>query len=109
MLVSLRRDATRLFLPGPQLSAIVLTALVIDSRWVTCVALAALADQRPFGWMRSIRHGRIIPIHQPHGSPSAAQGYCELRGQGPIGVACLPVNGLILWGFSTNVVVATNG
>ena len=100
MLVSLRRDATRLFLPGLQLSA-VLTALVIDSRWATRVALAALLTSGLFGWMRSIRHGRIILDTPTSRIASAAQGYCELRGQGlPLsGVALLsPVNGLpVLW------------
>lgn len=100
MIVSLRRDALRLFLPGLQLS-LAIAALVIDSRWGTRVALAALLASGLFGWMRSIRHGRIILDTPTSRIVSAAQGYCELRGRGlPLAGAALlsPVNGLpVLW------------
>lgn len=100
MLVSLRRDRARLFLPGVQLAA-VSTALIVDSRHGTRLALAVLLGTGLFGWLRSIRHGRIILDTPTSRVVSAAQGYTELRGHGqPLaGMPVLsPVNGLpVLW------------
>lgn len=100
MLVSLRRDPVRLFLPGLQFAAVA-AAFLIDSPVVNRMALIVLLASGLFGGFRSIRHGRIILDTPTSRIASAAQGYCELRGDGlPLAGAPLPspANGLpVLW------------
>ncbi|MBX3685123.1 MAG: hypothetical protein KF909_03235 [Rhodocyclaceae bacterium] len=100
MLVSLRYDPAHLLLPALQ-SVAVGAALHFDSRLGTGFALVVLLGSGLFGWLRSVRHGRIILDTPTARIASAAQGYTELRGEGrPLGGAPLPspVNGLpVLW------------
>lgn len=100
MLVRLRRDGLNFSLPIVQLGLAAL-ALRIDSRLGSLTALALLLVSGLFGWLRAVRHARLIIDTPTARIASAAQGYAELRGRGrPLaGVPVLsPLTGLpVLW------------
>ncbi|AWI75572.1 MAG: hypothetical protein C0607_00415 [Azoarcus sp.] len=100
MLVRLRRDGFNAALPFAQLALIVF-ALRADTGWGSVLALALLLATGLFGWLRSVRHARLILDTPTSRIASAAQGYTELRGRGhPLdGTPVLsPLNGLpLLW------------
>lgn len=100
MLVRLKRDLANLALPAIQIGAVAV-ALAIDEAWGTVVGLAMLMGTGLYGWLRSIRHARLILDTPTARIASAAQGYAELRGRGvPLqGTPLLsPVNGLpLIW------------
>lgn len=100
MLVRLRRDGFNAALPLAQLG-LVAFALGAESRWTTILALALLLASGLFGWLRSLRHARLIVDTPTSRIASAAQGYVELRGRGlPLdGTPVLsPLTGLpLLW------------
>lgn len=100
MLVRLRLDRAGLALPGLQL-LIVVAIVAAESRTGTLVGLVALMATGLVGWLRSVRHARLILDTPTSRISSAAQGYSELRGWGrPLdGVPVLsPINGLpVLW------------
>ncbi len=100
MLVRLRRDLTNAGLPALQLGLTGL-ALTLDRASGTLTALALLLGTGLYGWLRSVRHARLILDTPTARIASAAQGYTELRGRGrPLDGTPLrsPVNGLpVLW------------
>ncbi len=100
MLVRLRRDAANIALPAAQL-ALVAAAVGVDTVWGTLAAVAMLMGTGLWGWLRSLRHARLILDTPTSRIASAAQGYTELRGRGrPLSGTPLlsPVNGLpVLW------------
>jgi hypothetical protein len=100
MLVKLRRDFANIALPALQLG-IVATAVGIDTRWGSVTGLILLMATGLYGWLRSIRHSRLIMDTPTSRIASAAQGYTELRGHGrPLDGSPLlsPVNALpVLW------------
>ena len=100
MLVRLRRDLANAGLPALQLGLVGL-ALTLDRGAGTLAALALLLGTGLYGWLRSVRHARLILDTPTARVASAAQGYTELRGRGrPLDGAPLrsPVNGLpVLW------------
>ena len=97
MLVSLRYDPAHLLLPALQ-NVAVGAALHFDSRLGTGFALVVLLGSGLFGWLRSVRHGRIIldtpppaSHRQPRATPNCAArdglfgGAPALSGQRPAG------------------------
>lgn len=100
MLVKLRRDLAHIALPAIQLG-IVAATVGIDTRWGSVTGLMLLMATGLYGWLRSIRHSRLIMDTPTSRIASAAQGYTELRGRGrPLDGAPLlsPVNALpVLW------------
>ena len=100
VLVRLKRDVANLALPALQIG-IVAGALAIDEAWGSVAGLTLLMATGLFGWLRAIRHARLIADTPTSRIASAAQGYTELRGRGrPLdGTPLLsPVNALpLLW------------
>ncbi|MGQ5490061.1 hypothetical protein ACUH78_14540 [Thauera sp. ZXT1-4] len=100
MLVHLRHVRTDLALPAIQLAAVAL-ALRFSEGAGTAVAIALLLGTGLLGWVRALRHARLIADTPTARIASAAQGYTELQGRGqPLdGMPLLsPVNGLpLLW------------
>lgn len=100
MLVHLRSVRLDKALPFVQLGAVVL-ALRFGERPGTLAALSILLATGLFGWVRALRHARLIADTPTSRIASAAQGYAELRGRGqPLDGSPLlsPVNGLpVLW------------
>jgi len=100
MLVHLRPVRLDVALPAIQLGAVLL-ALRFGERPGTITALLLLLATGLLGWMRAIRHARLISDTPTARIASAAQGYTELQGRGqPLdGTPLLsPVNGLpVLW------------
>lgn len=100
MLVHLRPVRMDLALPAIQFVAVLL-ALRFGERPGTLAALAVLLATGLLGWVRAIRHARLIADTPTSRIASAAQGYAELQGRGqPLdGTPLLsPVNGLpVLW------------
>lgn len=100
MLTRLRRDAANVTLPTLQLFAV---AAIIKTNpgWGWMVGFGFLMTTGLYGWLRSIKTGRLILDTPTSRVASAAQGYVELRGRGrPLdGTPLLsPVNGLpVLW------------
>jgi hypothetical protein len=100
MLVRLRRDLTNVGLPALQLG-LAATAIRLGHGTGALTALAILLGSGLWGWLRSVRHARLILDTPTARIASAAQGYTELRGRGrPLDGVPLrsPVNGLpVLW------------
>ena len=100
MLVHLRPVRMDLALPAIQFGAILL-ALRFGERPGTIAALVILLATGLLGWVRAIRHARLIADTPTARIASAAQGYTELQGRGqPLdGTPLLsPVNALpVLW------------
>lgn len=100
MLVRLRRDVANIALPAAQI-AIIAIIVGIDTGWGSLAGLALLMATGLFGWLRSVKHARLILDTPTSRIASAAQGYTELRGRGrPLdGTPLLsPVNALpVLW------------
>jgi hypothetical protein len=100
MLVRLRRDLANVGLPAVQIG-LVAAALYMDTGAGSLVALVLLLATGLYGWLRSVRHARLILDTPTARIASAAQGYTELRGRGrPLdGTPLLsPVNALpVLW------------
>lgn len=73
----------------------------LETGWGALAGLVALAGSALFGWMRSLRHARLILDTPTARISSAAQGYAELRGRGAAlaGTPLLsPLNALpVLW------------
>jgi hypothetical protein len=100
MLVRLRRDAANIVLPLAQ--AVIVVAIVsLDTAWGSMAGIALLMGTGLYGWLRSLRHARLILDTPTARIASAAQGYTELRGRGrPLAGTPLlsPVNALpLLW------------
>ena len=100
MLVHLRPVRMDLALPAIQFGAVLL-ALRFGERPGTIAALVILLTTGLLGWVRAIRHARLIADTPTSRIASAAQGYTELQGRGqPLdGTPLLsPVNALpVLW------------
>ena len=100
MLVHLRPVRMDLALPAIQFGAVLL-ALRFGERPGTIAALVILLTTGLLGWVRAIRHARLIADTPTARIASAAQGYTELQGRGqPLdGTPLLsPVNALpVLW------------
>lgn len=100
MLVSLKRARFDTALPLVQLGTVAL-ALRADTRWGTLAALTLLLATGLYGWLRSVKHARLIADTPTSRIASAAQGYVELRGRAQaLGGTPLhsPVDGLpVLW------------
>ena len=100
MLVHLRPVRMDLALPAIQFGAVLL-ALRFGERPGTIAALVILLVTGLLGWVRAIRHARLIADTPTARIASAAQGYTELQGRGqPLdGTPLLsPVNALpVLW------------
>ncbi len=100
MLVRLKQDLANLALPAVQIGTVA-AALAIDEAWGTLAGLGMLMGTGLYGWLRSIRHARLILDTPTARIASAAQGYTELRGRGsPLAGTPLlsPVNGLpLIW------------
>ena len=100
MLVHLRPVRMDLALPAIQFGAVLL-ALRFGERPGTIAALVILLVTGLLGWVRAIRHARLIADTPTSRIASAAQGYTELQGRGqPLdGTPLLsPVNALpVLW------------
>jgi hypothetical protein len=100
MLVHLRPVRMDLVLPAIQFGAVLL-ALRFGERPGTIAALLILLATGLLGWVRAIRHARLIADTPTARIASAAQGYTELQGRGqPLdGTPLLsPVNALpVLW------------
>lgn len=100
MLVRLRRDSFNLTLPFLQFGLIA-CASYLNTRWGYFTALTLVIAIALFGWLRSVRHARLILDTPTSRIASAAQGYVELRGHGkPLDGSPLlsPVTGLpVLW------------
>ena len=100
MLVHLRPVRMDLALPAIQFGAILL-ALRFGERPGTIAALMILLATGLLGWVRALRHARLIADTPTARIASAAQGYTELQGRGqPLdGTPLLsPVNALpVLW------------
>jgi hypothetical protein len=100
MLVHLRPVRMDLALPAIQFGAVLL-ALRFGERPGTIAALGILLVTGLLGWVRAIRHARLIADTPTSRIASAAQGYTELQGRGqPLdGTPLLsPVNALpVLW------------
>ncbi|NMG76299.1 hypothetical protein [Aromatoleum diolicum] len=100
MLTRLRRDTANVTLPTLQL---VTVAAIVKTHpgWGWVVGFGFLMTTGLYGWLRSIKAGRLITDTPTSRVASAAQGYVELRGRGrPLdGTPLLsPVNGLpVLW------------
>ncbi|THF60504.1 hypothetical protein [Pseudothauera rhizosphaerae] len=100
MLVRLRRDLANAGLPALQLG-LAGFAFVHGRAPGTLAALTLLLATGLYGWLRSVRHARLILDTPTARIASAAQGYAELRGRGrPLdGTPLLsPINHLpVLW------------
>lgn len=100
MLVRLRQRRLETVLPLIQFAAVAL-AVHADTGWGSVAALAVLLVTGFFGWLRAIRHARLIDDTPTSRIASAAQGYVELRGRAQAldGTPLLsPVDGLpVLW------------
>ena len=100
MLVHLRPVRMDLVLPAIQFGAVLL-ALRFGERPGTIAALVILLSTGLLGWVRAIRHARLIADTPTSRIASAAQGYTELQGRGqPLNGTPLlsPVNALpVLW------------
>lgn len=100
MLVRLRRDAANIALPAAQMAVLALTVMNGPGRPAVAGAVAMMALSL-YGWLRSLRHARLIAQTPTARIASAAQGYNELRGRGkPLDGTPLrsPANGLpVLW------------
>lgn len=100
MLVRLRRDLANIALPGLQFAIVAIT-VALDTRWGSVTGLILLMASGLYGWLRSVRHARLIMDTPTSRVASAAQGYTELRGRGrPLAGTPLlsPVNALpVLW------------
>lgn len=100
MLVHLRPVRLDIALPAIQLGAVVL-ALRFGEGPGTVAAIVILLATGLLGWVRALRHARLIADTPTSRIASAAQGYTELQGRGqPLdGTPLLsPVNGLpVLW------------
>lgn len=100
MLVRLHRDYLGAALPVVQ---VVLALIVLRDRtgWPARLAVALLLVSALYGWLRSLRHARLIADTPTARIASAAQGYAELQGRGqPLqGTPLLsPLDGLpVLW------------
>ncbi|THF65518.1 hypothetical protein E6C76_08010 [Pseudothauera nasutitermitis] len=100
MLVRLRTDLGEIGVPMAQMVLFV-AALGIGHGPGMLGIFALLIATAFFGWLRSIRHARLIADTPTARVASAAQGYTELRGRGrPLGGTPLrsPIDGLpVLW------------
>lgn len=100
MLVRLRQRRLETVLPLIQFAAVAV-AVHADTGWGSVAALAVLLVTGFFGWLRAIRHARLIDDTPTSRIASAAQGYVELRGRAQAldGTPLLsPVDGLpVLW------------
>lgn len=100
MLVRLRRGKLDAALPLLQLGLAGVAAHAAPGRG-GLVALALLLASALWGWLRALRHARLIADTPTARIASAAQGYTELRGRGqPLAGTPLlsPLDGLpVLW------------
>lgn len=100
MLAHLKRDPVNISLPAAHLLVIALIAGGEPGPW-SLACLGVLSGMSLFGWLRTLRHARLISDIPTARIASAPQGYVELQGRGkPLDGAPLrsPVNGLpVLW------------
>lgn len=100
MLTHLKRDPVNLSLPAAHLLVLALIAGGETGPW-SFAGLGLLTGLSLFGWLRSLRHARLISDIPTARVASAPQGYVELQGRGkPLDGTPLrsPVNGLpLLW------------
>ncbi len=100
MLTHLRLDPVNVSLPAAHLLVLALVAGGEPGPW-TLACLGLLAGMSLFGWLRTLRHARLISDTPTARIASAPQGYVELQGRGkPLDGTPLrsPVNGLpLLW------------
>lgn len=100
MLTHLKRDTVNLSLPAAHLLVVAFASSGEPGPW-TFAWLGLLAGMSLFGWLRTLRHARLISDIPTARIASAPQGYVELQGRGkPLDGAPLrsPVNGLpVLW------------
>lgn len=100
MLVRLRRGKLDAALPLLQLGLAAMAVHAAPGRG-GFLALALLLASALWGWLRALRHARLIADTPTARIASAAQGYTELRGRGqPLGGTPLlsPLDGLpVLW------------
>lgn len=100
MLTHLKRDPVNVSLPAAHLLVIALIAGGEPGPW-SFACLGLLSGMSLFGWLRTLRHARLISDIPTARIASAPQGYVELQGRGkPLDGVPLrsPVNGLpVLW------------
>jgi hypothetical protein len=100
MLVTLGRDRLNLGLPAAQIGLLWL-AVRLGQGPGAGASLGLFLGVSLVGWLRALRHSRLISDTPTARVASAAQGYTELRGRGqPLAGAPLlsPLNGLpVLW------------
>ena len=100
MLVRLTRDRVNAALPALEIFAAGVIA-ISERGTVPLVGVAFLVAGGLYGWLRSVRHARLILDTPTARIASAAQGYAELRGRGrPLAGTPVrsPINGLpVLW------------